>query len=123
MSHALALKLNTEPRKNPRILVFDIEGRRASVAIPKSVFGDAAPSDLMLQSDSPFADPKVAKEKETPEARKARLAAMPKLTPEQKLAKLLDRAEKLKAKLAKAGASQPTGDGANAVSDAANVAQ
>jgi hypothetical protein len=106
MSHAIALKQNTGARKNARITVFDIEGRKASVSIPKSLFGDNVPTDLILQSDAPFAEVRAAKPKETPEERKARLAAMPKLTPEQKLAKLKERAAKLEAKLAKA--AQPT---------------
>jgi len=102
MSHAIALKRNDGPRKNARVAVFDVEGRKSAVTFPKSLFGDNVPTDLMLQSDAPFAEVKAPKPQETKEERKARLAAMPKLTPEQKLAKLKERTAKLEAKLAKA---------------------
>jgi len=106
----LKLVRNDKPRKNSRIAVFDIEGRKTSVAIPKSMFVDGVvPESLDLNAAGEFAPVPTPRVPETPEERKARLAALPKLT----LAEKIERREKqiaaMKAKLA-ASQAAPTGD-------------
>jgi hypothetical protein len=99
----LTLVRSTTQRKNPRLVIFTIEGRPGSVQFFRALFAkDAVPARLRLTGE--FAPPKV---KETPEERKARLKALPKLTPEQKLAKMEQRLAKMKAKLAAAPAPTP----------------
>lgn len=105
MATALTLTRNDKPRKNARVAVFNIEGRQTSVSLPKSLFeGGNAPDSLELNSAASFASAPVAKAKETPEERKARLAALPKLTLAQKIESREKQIVAMKAKLA---ASQP----------------
>ena len=94
----LTLKRNDKPRKGNRTIVFDVDGRKTSIGFPKSLFGDAVPDELLI--DGAFAAPPVPKVRETPEARKARLAALPKLTLAEKVARREEALAKLKAKLA-----------------------
>ena len=103
----LKLTLSPAPRKSKRIVIYNIEGRTGSVQFLSTLFGGSQtdggnpPATLTLTGE--FAEPKVAapKVKETPEERKARLAAMPKLTLAEKVAKAEKRAAELREKLAK----------------------
>lgn len=103
----LVLTKSPAPRKSKRIVIYNIEGRTGSVQFLSTLFGGdqknegTPPEKLTLSGE--FAEPKVkvAKEKETPEQRKARLAALPKLTLAEKIANAEKRAEELRAKLAK----------------------
>jgi len=103
----LNLVRSDSPRKDTRSVVFNIEGRKASVAFPKTLFGANAPDKLSIEGE--FADPRTAKAPETKEERKARLAALPKLTLAEKIAKREEALSKMKAKLAggDAPAAQP----------------
>ena len=84
--------------KNPRLVVFKIDGRPGSVQLYRTLFAkDAVPARLTLTGE--FAEPKA---KETPEERRARLKALPKLTPAERLAKMEERLAKMKARLAAA---------------------
>jgi hypothetical protein len=89
----LTLVRSTTQRKNPRLVIFNIEGRPGSVQFFRALFPkDAIPTKLSLSGE--FAAPKV---KETPAERKARFAA---ITPAERLAKMEARVAKMKAKLA-----------------------
>jgi hypothetical protein len=93
----IILTRSTAPRKDDRLVIFNIEGRTGSVQFFKTLFNkDAVPATLKLTGD--FAAPKV---KETPEERKARLKALPKPTPAERLAKMEERLARMRAKLAK----------------------
>ncbi len=86
----ITLRHRTSQRKNDRLVIFNIEGRTGCVQFLKTLFPkDAVPPTLTLTGT--FATP------ETPEARKARLAA---ITPAERLAKMEERVTKMKAKLA-----------------------
>lgn len=78
-------------------------GLRNVLRIAIDTFPDKkAPATLEISGD--FAGARTAKVKETPEARKARLAALPKLTLAEKIARREEALAKLKAKAAKAAA-------------------
>ena len=92
----ITLSRNDSPRRS-LMVVFTVEGRPGSIRFSKTLFVDqTAPASLTL-SDAAFAAPKV---KETAEARKARLKALPKATPAERLAKMEARLVKMKAQLA-----------------------
>jgi hypothetical protein len=101
----VTLTLNKEPRKSKRIVIFN--GPLNSVQFLRTAFpGDkntleGVPETITVSGE--FAEPKAKAEKivETKEQRKARLAALPKLTLAEKVARAEKRAEELKAKLAK----------------------
>ena len=96
----ITLVRSSAQRKNPRLVIFTIEGRQGSVQFFRTLFAkDAVPARLTLTGT--FAEPKV---KETSEQRKARLKALPKLTPQEKLVKMEQRIAQMKAKLAAAPA-------------------
>lgn len=117
----LNLTLSKAPRKDKRLVIYNIEGRTGSVQFLSTLFGGdqdsqgTPPEKLTLNGE--FAEPKakVAKVNETPEERKARLKALPKLTLAEKVAKAEQRTSKLKAKLeadaAKAAAKQAAAAG------------
>jgi len=89
----LTLTRSNAPRKDDRLVIFNIEGRTGSVQFLKTLFAkDGIPATLTLTGT--FAPPKA---KETKEERKARLAA---ITPAMRLAKMEERVAKMKAKLA-----------------------
>ena len=89
------LTRSTAPRKDARLVIFNLEGRTGSVQFLKTLFNqDAIPATLTLTGE--FAAPKV---KETPAERKARLALLPKLTPAERVAKMEERLANMKAKL------------------------
>ena len=93
-------------RKDPRLVIFNFaDGRPGSVQFLRTAFGDNIPETITMSGEFAEKTEKVAKAKETPEARKARLAALPKLTLAEKVAKAEARVAKMKAKLA--GAAQP----------------
>lgn len=105
----LNLVRSTADRKSKRIVIYNIEGRTGSVQFLSTLFGGDQksegnpPASLTLSGE--FAEPKpkaAPRVKETPEERKARLAAMPKLTLAEKVAKAEKKAAALRAKLAKA---------------------
>lgn len=113
----LKLKLSTGERKSKRLVFYDIEGRTGKVQFLSTLFGGDQksqgnpPAELTLTGE--FAEPKAPKAKETPEERKARLKALPKLTLAEKVARAEERAAALKAKLAKQAekpADAPAGD-------------
>jgi hypothetical protein len=97
----LTLLRSTATRKNPRLVIFNIEGRPGSVQFFRALFPQdtahavGVPAKLHLTGE--FAPPRV---KETPEQRKARLASQPKLTPQQKLVRMEQRLAAMKAQLA-----------------------
>lgn len=110
----ITLVRSTATRKDARLVIYNIEGRKGSVQFLGSLFeGGAAgaPERLTLNSDVSFAQPRVAKPKETPEERKARLAALPKPTIEQQIAKAEEKARKLREKLERQAAKANTGGG------------
>ena len=97
-------------RKN-RLVVFTIDGRQGNVYFAPGLFAkDAVPAALKIEGEG-FSDPKAPKVAETKEERKARLAAMPKPTLAEQIAKADAKAAKLRAKLeaeaAKAAEPQP----------------
>ena len=101
------LTRSTAPRKDARLVIFNLEGRTGSVQFLKTLFNkDAIPATLTLTGE--FAAPKV---KETPAERKARLALLPKLTPAERVAKMEERLANMKAKLV---APAPKADSAKA---------
>jgi hypothetical protein len=106
----LTLTRSTSPRKSQRLVIYNIEGRSGSVQFLSTLFGGDQksignpPATLTLSGE--FAEARVAKPKETKEERKARLAALPKPTLAEKVAKAEARAEALRAKLAKAAAAE-----------------
>jgi hypothetical protein len=84
---------STAQRKNPRLVIFNIEGRPGSVQFFRTLFDkDAVPATLRLTGE--FAEPRA---KLTAEERKARRKAM---TPAERLAQMEKRVAKMKAKLA-----------------------
>ena len=105
----LTLTRSTAPRKDPRLVIYNIEGRTGSVQFLSTLFGGTQvsqgnpPEKLTLSGT--FAPPRA---KETPEERKARLAA---ITPEQKLAAMEAKIAKMKAKLAAGTAGATTTGG------------
>lgn len=104
----VALTLDPKTRKSTSVVFKLPSGIRGSVRIAKTAFpGGVPPASLSLTSDAEnaFAQPKA---KLTPEQRKEARKNAPKLTPEQKLAKLNERAAKLQAKIA-AAAAAPAG--------------
>jgi hypothetical protein len=96
----LKLVRSTAPRKEQRLVIYSIEGRKGSVQFLSTLFGGNQhsqgnpPSTLVLTGT--FAPPP---KKETPEERKARLAS---ITPEMKLAAMEKRVAAMKAKIAAA---------------------
>lgn len=90
----ITLTKSDKPRKSSSIVYLGA-GLRGGVRIAKTCFaGGNAPASLVISG--PFAEPKA---KMTKEERKAARAALPKLTPAEKLAKLNERAAKLQAKI------------------------
>ena len=103
----LKLTISTAPRKSKRLVIYNIEGRTGSVQFLSTLFGgsqtDPGTPPASLELSGEFATPKpkaVPRASETPEERKARLAALPKLTLEEKVAKQEERTNALRAKLA-----------------------
>jgi hypothetical protein len=86
-------------RKTSGLVFFKINDRSGLVQFHRSLFADI-PATMTLTGV--FAAPKA---KETPAERKARLALLPKLTPQEKLSKLEEKLAKMKARLA--GTSTP----------------
>jgi len=92
------LKLTrSDKTRKTLMVVFTVDGRPGSVRFAKSLFVDQQPPATLSITDDTFAGPR---KQETKEERKARLAAMPKLTPAEQLAKLEAKIAKMKAKLA-----------------------
>lgn len=103
VEQTITLTKSPKPRKDERVVIFG--GQLNAVQFLRTAFGEAVPDTITVTGD--FAEPKAAKvprEKETPEERKARLAAMPKLTLAEKVAKAEARAQALREKLAKKNA-------------------
>lgn len=102
----ITLVRSTAPRKDPRLVIYNIEGRIGSVQFLSTLFGGNQVSQgnppATLTLTGTFAPPKP---KETPEERKARLKA---ITPAERLAKMEARIAKMKAKLAAAPTTAPT---------------
>lgn len=102
----LTLTRSEAPRKSKRLVIYNIDGRKGSIQFLSTLFGGSQndvgnpPAQLKLVGE--FAEPKQPKPKETPEERKARLAALPKPTLEEKVKKAEERAARLREKLAKA---------------------
>lgn len=107
----VTLTRRTKERKNDKLVIFELAGRpELSVQFHRSAFPEQIPTSISITAD--LAPARVAKAKETPEERKARLKALPKPTLEEKARKAEERAAKLKEKLAKqqAKAAAPTTD-------------
>jgi hypothetical protein len=102
----LNLIRSTAARKSQRLVIYTIEGRRGSIQFLSTLFGGDQhsqgnpPATLVLRGE--FAKP------ESDEERKARLAARPKLTEVEKIAKLEVQLAKRKAALATTPAAAPT---------------
>lgn len=92
----ITLSRNDSPRRS-LMVVFTVEGRPGSVRFSKTLFVDQTAPPTLTLSDAAFAAPRV---KETPAERKARLKALPKATPAERLVKMEVRLAKMKAKLA-----------------------
>ena len=90
----ITLTHNVADRKTTRLVFFDIEGRSGKVQFLKTLFGTEIPATLKLVGT--FAPPRA---KETAAERKIRLAALPKLTLEQKIARREQQLAKMKAQL------------------------
>jgi rRNA maturation protein Rpf1 len=89
-------------RKDDRLVIFNFaDGRPGSVQFLRTAFPEQVPETITMSGDFAEKTERVAKAKETPEERKARLANLPKLTLAEKVAKAEERAAKLRAKLAK----------------------
>lgn len=107
MEQTITLTLNEAPRKSER-LIFYTGGHIHTVQFLKTAFPEGVPPKTLTITGN-FAEvpaPKVPRAKETPEERKARLAAMPKLTLAEKVAKAEKRAQELREKLAKKAAAE-----------------
>lgn len=105
----VTLTRSKNPRKDTRVVIFDGPLHAVqflATAFPKDASGQRVIPET-LTVEGAFAEPQAPKAKETPEERKARLAAMPKLTPEQKLAKAKERLARLEAKVAAAASGAP----------------
>src|SRR5262245_58105812 len=103
----ITLVRSTAPRRDPRLVIYKLEGRTGSVQFLSTLFGgnqkDQGNPPTTLTLTGTFAAPKP---KETPAERKARLAA---ITPAERLAKMEERVAKMKAKLAASdGGAAPT---------------
>jgi len=103
----ITLVRSSAARKDPRLVIYNIEGRTGSVQFLSTLFGGTQtsqgnpPERMTLVGE--FAPPRV---KETPAERKARLALLPKLTPAEKIAKAEERLAKMKMALV-AGSTAP----------------
>lgn len=97
------IKDTKERKGNGKSYHYHVEGLRGSVKISSTMFaGTTVPNSIPADSFG-FGTPG-AKAGETKDERKARLAALPKLTPAEKLAKLEAKVARAKAKLAGAAA-------------------
>lgn len=107
----LTLKRSTAPRKDNRLVIYNFTDRAGSVQFLATLFGGTSktpatpPDTLVISGEFAEAKPKVDKIKETKEERKARLAALPKPTLAEKVARAEKRTEELRAKLAKQAAT------------------
>jgi hypothetical protein len=95
---SLKLVRSVAPRKEQRLVIYNIEGRKGSVQFLSTLFGgnqndQGNPPETLTLTGTFAAPPR----KETPEERKARLAA---ITPEQKLAAMEAKLAKMRAKIA-----------------------
>lgn len=94
-------------RKDDRLVIFNFaDGRAGSVQFLRSAFGETVPNAISMEGDFAEKTAKAEKVKETPEERKARLAALPKPTLADRVKKAEEKAAKLRAKLAKDQAPQ-----------------
>lgn len=102
----LTLKRSDAARKGVRLVIYNFtDGRAGSVQFLRTAFPkDAVPDTITMEGDFAEYVPKEAKVKETAAERKARLAALPKLTLAEKVARAEKRTADLRAKLAKAQA-------------------
>jgi hypothetical protein len=97
----------SDKQRSTQMVVFTFaDGRPGSVRISKTAFADKkAPETLQLLTDA-YAGPRIERKSETKEERKARLAALPKPTPAEKLAKLQAKLAKLQAQVGASGGDQ-----------------
>lgn len=108
----------SDKQRSTQMVVYTVDERPGSVRFSKTLFKDkAAPPEVTLQSDA-FAGPKEPKRVETKEERKARLAALPKPTAAEKLARLEAKIAKLRPKVeaeaSKTEGGEATGENASA---------
>jgi hypothetical protein len=95
----LSLVRNDKQRKSNAV-TYNVAGYAGSVRFSKSFFADkTGPASFTLDSDQ-FGEPRKTRATMTAEERKAARANAPKLTPAEKLAKIEERAAKLRAKIA-----------------------
>lgn len=93
--------VRSDKERSTQMVVYGVEGRPGSVRFSKTLFKDKQPpANVTLFTDA-FAGPKEARVEETKEQRKARLAALPKPTAAEKMARLEQKLDRLRAKAAK----------------------
>ncbi len=102
---SLTLVRSNAARKSQRLVIYNIQGRRGSVQFLSTLFGGDQdsqgnpPETLVIEGQFAPVKERIAREKESPEQRKARLAALPKLTLAEKVARQEEKTAKMKAKL------------------------
>ena len=91
----------SDKQRSTGMVVFLVEGRPGSVRFSKTLFkNQTAPETIAVDTDAfGFGEARVARTQETKEERKARLKALPKLTPAEKLARLEAKIEKMRTKV------------------------
>ena len=90
----------SDKQRSTQMVVYTVDGRPGSVRFSKTLFKDKnAPEKVTLVTEA-FAGPKEPKRQETKEERKARLAALPKPTAAEKVARMEAKLAKLRQKVA-----------------------
>jgi len=109
-THSMSITLTrSDKQRKSTNAVFTADGYQGGLKIAKSFFKDRnVPASITLGAeDGALAEARKPKAKMTAEERKAARAAAPKLTPQQKLDKIEERAAKLRAKIASAAPATP----------------
>lgn len=91
----------SDKQRSTQMVVYTVDGRPGSVRFSKTLFvNKAAPEKINAENfNTVFAGPRVPRAEETKEERKARIAAMPKPTAAEKVARLEAKLAKLRAKV------------------------
>lgn len=110
------LKLDPKER-SLQMIVYKIDGRAGSVRFSKSLFPKGGTPETITFPGGIFGVAPTERPKETPEERKARLAARPKPTQAERIARLEKKLAKMRAQTeveaaVAAEAAQPVGAGA-----------
>lgn len=99
------LVLNTKERKSNAVM-YAVVGFNGSVRISKSITGETPAAEFDLSVPDSFADPKTPKSKMTKEQRAEERKNAPKLSAQEKLVKIEERADKLRKKIANTAAPE-----------------